>query len=139
MNMKPLLIILSLTLLPLFSYGQDKKEVIEKGIQVKRNYGLDLANSDKEATLEKEEFYNFRGDLVEVKTYSDNGKTLNDWTKYKYDSQGNLIEETELNSKGEQKERFEYKYENGLKTEKLFYDNKNRLTKKKIFKYELRK
>jgi YD repeat-containing protein len=137
--MKQLLITLSLIIVTLISYGQDKKDVIEKGIQVKRNYELDIANGDKEPSLEKEEFYNFRGDLVEVKSYTDNGKTLNDWTKYKYDTQGNLIEEQALNPKGDQKERFEYKYEDGLKTEKLFYDNKNRLTKKKIFKYELRK
>lgn len=137
--MKAFLIILTITLFTLNSYAQDKKDVIEKGIQVKRNYGLDLANGDKEPSLEKEEFYNFRGDLVEVKNYTDNGKTLTDWIKYKYDTQGNLIEEQALNPKGDQKERFEYKFEDGLKTEKLFYDNKNRLTKKKIFKYELRK
>jgi hypothetical protein len=137
--MKQLLITLSLIIVTLISYGQDKKDVIEKGIQVKRNYGLDIANGDKDPSLEKEEFYNFRGDLVELKNYTDNGKTLNDWTKYKYDTQGNLTEEQALNPKGDQKERIEYKYEDGLKTEKLFYDNKNRLTKKKIFKYELRK
>lgn len=137
--MKPLLIILSLTLITLNSFAQDKKDVIEKGIQVKRNYELDIANGDKEPSIEKEEYYNFRGDIVEIKEFKDAGKTLSLWFKYKYDSQGNLIEEQELNAKGEQKERFEYKYENGLKTEKLYYDNKNRLTKKKIFKYELRK
>lgn len=139
MNMRLLLIILSLSFFTLISYGQDKKEVIEKGIQVKRNYEQDIANGDKEPAIEKEEYYNFRGDIVETKEYTDAGKTLSIWFKYKYDSQGNLIEEQELNAKGEQKERFEYKYENGLKIEKLYYDNKNRLTKKKIFKYELRK
>jgi YD repeat-containing protein len=137
--MKTSFIVLALSLATLISFGQDKKEVIEKGIQVKRNFSLDIANGDKEPSLEKEEFYNFRGDLVEVKDYTDNGKTLSGWTKYKYDSQGNLIDEQDLTAKGELKERFEYRYEDGLKTEKLFYDNKNRLTKKKIFKYELRK
>jgi len=137
--MKTLLIILSSTIITLNSYAQDKKDVIEKGIQVKRNFELDIANGEKEPSIEKEEYYNFRGDIIESKEFSDAGKTISIWFKYKYDSQGNLIEELELNAKGEQKERFEYKYENGLKTEKLFYDNKNRLTKKKIFKYELRK
>jgi hypothetical protein len=137
--MKLIVIIMFVCLLALNSNGQDKKEVIEKGIQVKRNYSLDIANGDKEPSLEKEEYYNFRGDIVETKEFTDTGKTLSLWFKYKYDTQGNLIEEQELNLKGEQKERFEYKYENGLKVEKLYYDNKNRLTKKKIFKYELRK
>lgn len=137
--MKPLLISLSLFLITLITYAQDKKEVIEKGIQIKRNYELDIANGDKEPAIEKEEYYNFRGDITEIKEFTDSGKTISLWFKYKYDSSGNLIEEQELNSKGEQKERYEYKYENGLKTEKLYYDNKNRLSKKKIYKYELRK
>jgi len=137
--MKRIALILFVLILAICSYGQDKKEVVEKGIQVKRNYELDIANGDKEPFIEKEETYNFRGDLVEIKAYIDKGKTVDSWIKYKYDTQGNLIEEQVLNSKGEPKERFEYKYENGLKTEKLCYDNKNRLTKKKIYKYELRK
>ena len=137
--MKPLLISLSLFLITLITYAQDKKEVIEKGIQVKRNYELDIANGDKEPSIEKEEYYNFRGDITEIKEFTDSGKTITLWFKYKYDAMGNIVEEQELNSKGEQKERYEYKYENGLKTEKLYYDNKNRLFKKKIYKYELRK
>jgi YD repeat-containing protein len=137
--MKQILGILFIILVSFNSFGQDKKEILASGIQVKRSYSLDVANGDKEPAIEKEEFYNFRGDMVEIKEYSDQGKTINNWVKYKYDAQGNLIEEQELTSKGEQKERFEYKYENGLKTEKLYYDNKNRLSKKKIYKYELRK
>ena len=137
--MKKILIILFVGFLALNSFGQDKKEILSSGIQVKRSYSLDVANGDKDPAIEKEEFYNFRGDLVEIKEYSDKGKTIDNWVKYKYDAQGNLVEEVELNSKGEQKTRIEYKFENGLKTEKLYYDNKNRLSKKKTFKYELRK
>jgi hypothetical protein len=137
--MKPVLVTLSLLLIILITYGQDKKEVIEKGIQVKRNYSINISNGEKEPSLEKEEFYNFRGDLIEVKEYDNSGKGIDSWFKYKYDNQGNLTEELELNAKGEQKQRVEYKYENDLKTEKLIYDSKNRLSKRKIFKYELRK
>jgi hypothetical protein len=137
--MKSIIVTMFFLVTTLCSFGQDKKEVIEKGIQVKRNYELDIANGDKEPSIEKEEFYNFRGNIVEVKEYSDKGKTVDLWIKYKYDDQGNLVEEQGLNAKGEIKERYEYKYENGLKTEKWCYDNKNRLFKKKIYKYELRK
>lgn len=138
--MKKLVFILIIGLIALNSFGQDKKDIRDIGIQVKRSYELDVANGDKEPAVEKEEFYNFRGDLVEIKEYVDKGKTIDNWVKYKYDAQGNLIEEQELTPKGEIKMRYEYKYdENDLKTEKLFYDNKNRLFKKKIYKYELRK
>lgn len=138
--MKQIALFIIAVLITTFTYGQDKKYVLDKGIQVKRSYEMNIANGDKEGAIEKEEFYNFRGDLVEVKEYTDKGKTISSWTKYKYDNQGNLLEEQELTPKGELKERFEYKYdENGLKTEKLYYDSKNRLSKKKLYKYELRK
>lgn len=137
--MKRTIFILAILLISLSSYAQDRKEVIEKGIQVKRNYEINVAEGDNTPYLEKEEYYNFRGDLTEIKELKDNGKTLVLWFKYKYDSQGNVTEELELNAKGEQKERIEYKYENGLKVEKNYYDSKNRLAKKKTFKYELRK
>lgn len=137
--MKQPIFILAILLISLSSYAQDRKEVIEKGIQVKRNYEINVAEGDNTPYLEKEEYYNFRGDLTEIKELKDNGKTLVSWFKYKYDSQGNVTEELELNAKGEQKERIEYKYENGLKIEKNYYDSKNRLAKKKTFKYELRK
>jgi hypothetical protein len=137
--MKSIVIAFVFILVSVVAFGQDRKEVIEKGIQVKRNYELDIAKGAKEPHIEKEEVYNFRGDLIEIKEYSEEGKVVSLWFRYKYDNQGNLIEEEELNSKGEIKERYEYKYENGLKTEKLYYDNKGRLFKKKIYKYELRK
>jgi hypothetical protein len=135
-------IISTLTLIFIFTLtlsAQSKKEVVEKGIKVKQNFELDIAAGDKEPFLEKEEVYNFRGDIVEIKEFKEKGKALTLWFKYKYDAQGNMIEETELTAKGEVKVRYEYKFENGLKTEKLYYDNKNRLYKKKIYKYELRK
>ncbi|MBN1927853.1 MAG: hypothetical protein JW798_18620 [Prolixibacteraceae bacterium] len=134
------LLLFSLSLyLSLQVFAQDKKEVIEYGIQVKRNYEQDLSDGDKTPYLEKEEFYNFRGDLIEIKEYKNEGKTVDIWIKYKYDTQGNLIEEIVLDPKGEQEERYEYTYEGGLKTGKLYYDSKNRLYKKKLYKYELRK
>jgi len=137
--MKRTIFILAILLISLSSYAQDRKEVIEKGIQVKRNYETNVAEGDNTPYLEKEEHYNFRGDLTEIKELKDNGKTFVLWFKYKYDTQGNVTEELELTAKGEQKERIEYKYENGLKVEKNYYDSKNRLAKKKTFKYELRK
>jgi len=137
--MKQTIVILAILLISICASAQDRKEVIEKGIQVKRNYEAKLDEGDNTPYLEKEEHYNFRGDLTEIKELKDKGKTVVLWFKYKYDAQGNILEELELNGKGDQKERIEYKYENGLKVEKNYYDSKNRLAKKKTFKYELRK
>ena len=74
--MKRAIFILSIPLISLSSYAQDRKEVIEKGIQVKRNYETNVAEGDNTPYLEKEEHYNFRGDLTEIKELKDNGKTL---------------------------------------------------------------
>ena len=136
--MKHLIILIFFASVGLCAYSQDKKEVIQYGIEVKRNYEQNIEDGDKTPYLEKEEFYNFRGELIEVKEYKNEGAKIDVWMKYKYDSLGNLVEETILDEKGNQEERFEYTYEKGLKTSKLYYDSKNRLYKKKIYKYELR-
>lgn len=118
--------------------AQSKKEIIKKGIEVKRIYKQDVKDGEDELYIEKEEFYNSRGDLLEMKEYADNGKKIKDWFQYKYDADGNLIEEIELNSKGEVKERIVTHYENGLKTHREYYDDKNRLKEKRAYEYEYR-
>jgi len=137
--MKRLFLLSSLLIFTFYSFGQDKHDIIEKGIKSKKNLEINYADGDKTASIEKEEFYNSAGEIIEIKEYKEKGKTLVLWFKYKYDANSFLIEELELNSKGEQKERIEYKYVNGLRVEKLYYDSKNRLSKKKTFEYEFRK
>lgn len=120
-------------------FAQKKDEIIQRGIQVKRFFDQNVKDGDKEPALEKEEFYNFQGELAELKEYSNSGKDLDKWFKYKYDDEANLVEELEMNSKGEQKERIVYVYKKGLKVEKLTYDDKDRLVKRKVYEYGFRK
>ncbi|HOO85125.1 MAG TPA: hypothetical protein PLS94_11195 [Prolixibacteraceae bacterium] len=137
--MKPTILFLFI-LLSVGTFAQLKKsEATQYGIEVKRYYEQDLKDGDAEPSIFKEEFYDFRGELVEIKEYSEKGKKIDLWIKYKFDIKGNLIEETELDAKGEITRRMEYKYENGLRTEKLYYDSKNRLYQKRFYKYEYRK
>lgn len=119
--------------------AQSKKEIIQKGIEVKRIYKQDVKDGEDQLYIEKEEFYNARGDLIEMKEYGDNGTKINDWFQYKYDTDGNLTEETEFNSKGEIKERIVTFWENGLKTHREIYDDKDRLKEKRTYEYEYRK
>ena len=133
------LIFLSFLFLSLTTFGQKKNEIVQRGIEVKRFYKQDIKDGDKEPYLEKEEFYNFQGEIVELKEYEDRGKELDKWIKYKYDEEANLTEELELNEKGEQKKRVEYIYQKGLKVEKLSYDEKDRLEERKIYEYGVRK
>lgn len=114
--------------------AQSKDEIIKRGIEVRRYYEKELEEGDTEFFIFKEEHFNAQGELVEIKEYKNKGKEVNLWFKYKYDNQMQLIEELELDEKGQQKERVEYKYKDGLRTEKLYYDSKNRL--RQIRKYE---
>lgn len=134
--MKQLAILIILFIFTLGASAQKKSEIVQRGIEVKRSYEQSLEDGEKEHQLIKEEFFDIKGDLIELKEY-DNGD-IDAWFKYKFDVEGNLIEEIELNSKGEQKEKTTYKFENGVRVERLTYDGKNRLTKSRIYKYDYR-
>lgn len=131
------LLFISILLISISSFAQKKSEIIQYGIEVIRDYDLNIKAGEKESVLIKEEFYNTKGELIELKEYKD--KSIDIWVKYKYDFEANLIEEIELNAKGEQIKRTEYKYNKGLKTERLIYDDKNRLEKSRKYEYGFRK
>lgn len=134
------LIFLALFLFTLTVFGQNKKtEIVQYGIEVKRYYEQDIKSGEAKPVLFKEEFFNFRGELVETKEYSTKDKKVVVWIKYKYDFDGNTIEEQELNEKGEQKSKTVDKFEKGLRVERLYYDDKDRVVKKRTYTYDLRK
>lgn len=137
--MKSAILIFSLLVISLAGLAQSPKEIVQKGIEVKRIYQQSFENGEKTATIWKEEYYNFRGDIVELKEYKDQGKTIEVWFKYKYDNDGNMIESIEYDPKGQIKEHFVDTFVNGLRTERTFYDQKGRVTKKRTYNYELKK
>ena len=63
---------------------------------------------------------------------------IKSWLKYKYDDAGNKIEETIMNIRGGQEERIVWIFKDGLPVEKEYYDHKDRLVKRKEYKYEYR-
>lgn len=119
--------------------AQNQKEIVEKKIEVKRFYDLNIEDGDKTPYLDREEYYNEQGELIEFKEFSEKGTKVKYWMKYQFDKEGNLLEEITLGSKGEQVEKFVYKYENGLRVERLTYDSKNRLKKRRTYEYQYRK
>ena len=137
--MKHLIIIVVIVFSTFPVFAQKKSEIVQKGIVVKRQYDQNFEDGDKEAYIDHEEFYDFRGEIIESKEYSNKGKEIKKWMKYKFDNDGNLIEELELDEKGEQVERITYKYENGLRVERSEYDSKNRLKKTRKYEYGYRK
>lgn len=80
-----------------------------------------------------EQYYDSRGNLLEDITYKQ-GK-INKHFKYQYDSENNKIREDEYDPSGRLIESSEYKYENGLRTEKTVYDSNKKIKSKKIYQY----
>lgn len=119
--------------------AQSAKEISQKGIVARHIYQQDIEDGEKEATLWKEEWYNEKGDILETKEYDDNGKTVGVWLKYRYDKDGNLVEYIECDGKGNTKNRYVDTFVNGYRTERVFYDSKGRITKKRTYKYDLKK
>jgi antitoxin component YwqK of YwqJK toxin-antitoxin module len=82
---------------------------------------------------ESETYYDIKGNITENITYKQ-GK-VNKHFKYEYDSDNNKIKEQEFDTSGRLKESSEYKYENGLRTEKTVYDPNKKIKSKKTYVY----
>jgi antitoxin component YwqK of YwqJK toxin-antitoxin module len=80
-----------------------------------------------------EQYYDSKGNLLEDITYKQ-GK-IDKHFKYQYDSDNNKIREEEYDPSGRLIESSEYKYENGLRTEKTVYDQNKKIKSKKIYQY----
>ena len=127
-----------LLLLTLSVVAQNKKEILQKEITAQIIYEQNFEKGETEPLTTKEERYNKEGLIVEEKDFDEKGKAKN-WKKYSYNQNGKIIVEEYFYSNGKLFKKIEYKYENGLKVEKLYFDSKGRLYKKKIYKYEFGK
>jgi hypothetical protein len=87
----------------------------------------------KKQYKESESYYDSRGNLIESITYK-LGK-VDKHFKYQYDSENNKIKEEEFESSGRLKESSEYKYTDGLRTEKIVYDSNKKMKSKKTYVY----
>lgn len=121
----------------LIGLAQNKTTIVEKGVKMIRTLEQDIAQGEKKMLLEKEEYYDVKGELIELKEFDEKGR-IKKWEQYKYSAEGKLVEEKSLNYKGDLDERIVYVFKNGLKVEKLYYDEKNRLYKKKKYEVEFR-
>ncbi len=80
-----------------------------------------------------EQFFDSRGNLIEDIAYKQ-GKIKKHF-KYQYDSDNNKIREEEYDPSGRLVESSDYKFENGLRTEKNVYDANKKLKLKKVYQY----
>jgi antitoxin component YwqK of YwqJK toxin-antitoxin module len=87
----------------------------------------------KKQYKESESYYDTNGNLIESITYK-LGK-LDKHFKYQYDADNNKIKEEEFDLSGRVKESSEYKYNDGLRTEKIVYDSNRKMKSKKTYIY----
>lgn len=131
------IISLLLILIPALTFGQGSKTLKKKSVASQTTYEYFLAEGKKDPVVEKIETYDKEGNITEIKVYNKDGD-VKQWEKYSYDENDDVIEEKFLDEKGDVTERITYIYKEKLITEKNYFDQKDRLVKKKTYTYEYR-
>ena len=121
----------------LSSMGQSAKTIQEKKISGRTVYEYFVDEGRDEPVVESIEKYDEKGQLLELKEFSNKGEVKR-WERYAYDPDGRLVEEVFLDAKGRLERTEKSIYSEGLRTEKQFYDKKDRLYKRKVYEYEYR-
>ena len=87
----------------------------------------------KKQYKDSETYYDVQGNIVESIDYKQ-GK-VDKHFKYQYDQDNNKIKEEEFDPSGRLKESSEYKFEGGLRVEKIVYDSNKKIKSKKLYVY----
>jgi hypothetical protein len=87
----------------------------------------------KKQYKDSETYYDTKGNILEEISYKQ-GKVSKHF-KYQYDSDDNKIKEEEFDSSGRIIEYSEYKFEKGLRVEKIVYDRNKKIKSRKIYQY----
>ncbi len=115
--------------------GQSTETIKEKKILSTTVYEYFIEEGLDEPMLESLENFNDQGMLIEVKEF-DNKGDVKRWEKYVYNEEDKVIEEIFMDAKGRIESREKSIYSDGLRTEKQFYNNKDKLVKRKVYEYE---
>jgi hypothetical protein len=137
MKTRIILTLLLIFFIPILTFGQGKKTIASKQIASQTVYEYFVSEGLKEPVIETIEVYDSVGNVIEQKEFNSEGD-LKNWQKFKFDKNDKKIEESTLNVRGKVLERIVWIYENDLVIEKQYYDQKNRLTKRKEYQYEFR-
>ncbi|MFH2096656.1 MAG: hypothetical protein ABIJ16_13180 [Bacteroidota bacterium] len=114
--------------------GQGKKTIIANGVKTKTEWKYDYKTGTEKKIKQSETKFDAAGNEIEVKEYDDYGK-VKSWVKTEYNADGDVVKEQELGADKSVKKTTVYKYSNGLKTEKIVYDDKNKVKSKKSWDY----
>jgi len=117
--------------------GQSAKTIREKKITSRTVQEYFLDQGIDKPVVESVENYDENGKLLEIKEFNSRGE-LKLWEKYSYNEDGELLETQFFNTRGKLDSREVNVYSDGLRTEKLYYNNKDKLVKRKVYEYEFR-
>lgn len=117
--------------------GQGTRTIKEKKIASRTVQEYFIEEGMDEPVIESLETYNDDGLVTEIKEFNNKGD-VKLWEKYTYDEEGNEVEVISLNAKGKLEKREVNIYSDGLRIEKQFYNQKDRLVKRKVYEYEFR-
>jgi hypothetical protein len=126
-----------LCMLPFVSFAQGRKTIEKKGIVEQTVYEYFVAEGLSKPVVEEIIRYDEVGNIAEHQVFNKYGE-YKSWMKFSYDEEGNKVEEIILDGSGNQVERFEWIYKDELLVEKRYYDNRDRLSKRKEYKYSYR-
>lgn len=111
---------------------QNRFAGIKKITEYEQDY--DKGKPDGVAQIKLESIYDASGNLVEEVEYKDGKKDHS--IIHQYDKDNRKTKEIEKNALGKVTRTTEYKYENGLKTERITYNSENQIKSKKTYRYE---
>ncbi|MBN1597439.1 MAG: hypothetical protein JW894_04050 [Bacteroidales bacterium] len=115
--------------------GQSRSNVIQNKVLSQTTYDIDYEDSNGKKVIEQYEKFDIRGNLIEIIQYDSKGK-IKDHEKYEYNSDNKKVKEYKLDTNGKVYKTMEYKYKNGLKTERITYDPSNKMVKVKKYEYQ---
>jgi hypothetical protein len=124
-----ILLLFLFTIISAFSQKSESKLIIKSVIVLEEKSDVLV----KKKLTDSETYYDQNGNIIEEIKYKQ-GKVSKHF-KYVYDKDGHKIKEEEFDSSGDLIEYSEYKYENGLRVEKVVYGDKGKMKSKKIYQY----
>jgi hypothetical protein len=126
-----IVILLSESCFSVYSQESDKKKQIKSLIVLEERGDMLI----KKPLKESETYYDQKGNILEEIGYK-SGK-IDKHFKYQYNENGDKILEEDYDPTGQLKEYSEYRYEDGLRVEKIVYDPNKKVKLRKIYKYSL--
>jgi len=118
--------------------GQNAKTIKDKKIASLTVYEYFVEEGMDEPVIESFEKYDESGNLIEIKELNSKGEVKR-WETYTYNEAGKVVEEVFLDSKGRVESTEKSIYSDGLRVEKQYYNNKDKLVKRKVYEYVYRK